>query len=400
MIAAEISENPIDKRSVYIAAGLISGCGALTFNVMPILVGAMDDAFQLSKTELGDIVASFSIGFTLIAIAALFWVHKVNWRIASIAAVALSVAALAAMTLISTVQALSLLTLLVGVGMGALYALVMAILSGSNQPDRAFGLKLGLETLPGAILLFLLPVTIAPTFGFDGIVLTMAATALLLGTASFFLPTQSANSHHIQSSINQQDLWLTILALGASLLFFTGIAASWAFLELLAKTQSLPTEDVGTILAIAFIICGVGGFVAAAIGDRYGRILPVAGIILSNCVGLWILSIFTSSIEYAIGTSLFLFSVNFALAYTFGLTAEVDSSGVMIVLSAAILSIGSIIGPATAGRLVESMGYDAMLLFSAGCAIASLLLYLFVYRIHCRASPRSLRVEATNNQKC
>ncbi|MBT5361409.1 MAG: hypothetical protein HOL04_06680 [Gammaproteobacteria bacterium] len=62
MIAAEISENPIDKRSVYIAAGLISGCGALTFNVMPILVGAMADAFQLSKTELGDIVASFSIG--------------------------------------------------------------------------------------------------------------------------------------------------------------------------------------------------------------------------------------------------------------------------------------------------------------------------------------------------
>jgi len=384
-MTAPITPNPIDKVSVYIAAGLISGCGALMFNVMPVFVGAMADTFQFRESELGDIIAGFNAGFTLIAITALFWIRKLSWRLAAIAGAALSAAALVTMSYFSRYLELAILTFVVGLGMGALYALVMAVLGDSDTPDKAFGLKLGLETLPGAILLFLLPVVIVPSFGFQGVVVCMAATIVMLGMASFYIPVRGVKSFKSVTSFRDKQLWLNFLSLGASLVFFSGIAASWAFLERMGDIRNLPRDQVGVILAIAFLVCGLGGFVAATTAGRYGKVVPMLTIITVNCAGLWILSGFSTPLEYALGCCLFLFSVNFTLAYTFGMTAEVNRGGRMVVLSSAVLSIGAVIGPATAGRLIESNGYSAMLVFSAGCSVIALVMYMFTHFVH-RAS--------------
>ncbi|MCF7982457.1 MAG: MFS transporter, partial [Pseudomonadales bacterium] len=350
-------ENPIDKISVYIAAGLISGCGALMFNVMPAFVGAMAQTLAYDESELGDIVAAFNIGFTAVALCAVFWVRKINWRIAAMLAIILAVAGLLAMSLTVKYTTILLLMATVGIAMGGLYALVMAILGDSDNPDRAFGLKLGLETLPGAALLFLMPALIVPVAGFSGALYVMAVTLILLGIASFFLPSRGVKGRELKTVTNPNQhkngsAILPLLGLTASLVFFTGITASWAFLELLGAAKGLPHESIGSVLAIAFVICGIGGFVAAALGDRYGRQLPLIVIIVINCTGLFLLGTFTEIEEYAVGASLFLFSVNFTLAYTFGLTAEVDVGGRLVVLSAAGLSIGAIIGPAAAGPLL------------------------------------------------
>ena len=381
------TENPIDKISVYVAAGLISGGGALMFNVMPAFVGAMAQTLAYDESELGDIVAAFNIGFTAVAICAVFWIRKINWRIAAMLAIILAVAGLLAMS--QTVRYTTILLLMgtVGLAMGGLYALVMAVLGDSDNPDRAFGLKLGLETLPGAALLFLIPALIVPVAGFSGTLYVMAATLILLGAASFFLPSRGVKGRDSTSAVNTTQhktgsVILPLLGLAASLVFFTGITASWAFLELLGAAKGLAHESIGSVLAIAFVICGIGGFVAAALGDRYGRQIPLIGIVLINCAGLLLLGTFTEIEGYAVGASLFLFSVNFTLAYTFGLTAEVDVGGRLVVLSAAGLSIGAIIGPAAAGRLLEAGGYGMMLIFSASCSFIALLIYLFVSNLN------------------
>lgn len=377
------SSNPIDNLSVYIAAGLISGCGALMFNVMPVFVGAMAQTFAYGEAELGDIVAAFNIGFTVIAMLTVFIIRRVNWRLFAVSAIAVAVAGLLAMSVTAGYRAIVLLMAVVGLAMGGLYALVMAVLGDSDNPDRAFGLKLGLETLPGAVLLFMLPALVVPVAGFSGAVYVMAATLVVLGCAAIFLPTHGVknpgiSTHSASAGRSKIHLLPPILALLSSLLFFTGITASWAFLELLGAAKGLAGDTIGAVLATAFVICGAGGFVAAAIGDRYGRRMPMVGIIVINGAGLLMLAVAAEVVGYAIGACLFLFTVNFTLAYTFGLTAEVDSGGKLVVLSAAGLSVGAIIGPAVAGRLVEFGGYDLMLLFSAACSLLALLTYLGV----------------------
>lgn len=379
------SANPVDRVSVYIAAGLVSGCGALMFNVMPVFVGAMAESFSYGEARLGDLVAVFNVGFTVSALSALLWVRAFDWRVLSVVGVLLSALSLAAMTWLDDGAMLAALMGSTGLGMGALYALVLAVLGDSSNPDRAFGIKLGLETLPGAVLLYLLPALIVPVYGFAGVAAGMAIVVIALGMSSWLLPRSGVKTEdagqRAAKPFSLSSTALPIVGLLSSLLFFTGIAATWAFLELLANTRDLPAESVGTTLGIAFVICGIGGFAAAAIGDRFGSAPPMIGIVVINIAGLWFLGDFETIAGYAAGSCLFLFSVNFALAYTFGLTAQVDESGRLVALSAACLSVGAIVGPAIAGRVIASTGYAAVLTFSAACSVASLLLYVALIRL-------------------
>ena len=186
------ARNPVDTTKVYIAAGLISGCGALFFNVMPAFVGAMAESFKFSESQLGDVVAAFNIGFTATAVIAMMWIHRIDWRISSGFGVLGAVVVFVAMSLVRTFIPIAILVGALGIMLGLLYALILAILGDSDQPDRAFGIKLGIETLPGALMLFLLPVVIVPVYGFSGVALTLAATALILGSFTFLLPRHSA----------------------------------------------------------------------------------------------------------------------------------------------------------------------------------------------------------------
>ncbi|MCC6945719.1 MAG: MFS transporter [Thermomicrobiales bacterium] len=383
--------NPIDRVSVYVAAGLVSGCGALMFNVMPVFVGAMADSLGYNEAQLGDIVAIFNVGFTVSALSALLWVRVFDWRLLGLIGVLISTISLVSMPMVDDGIMRAVLMGSTGLGMGGLYALVLAVLGDSRSPDRAFGIKLGIETVPGALLLYLLPALIVPIYGFFGTSIAMAIVVLALGIAAWFLPRSGLKSVTRKRSaadpLSIRAVCLPVVGLLSSLLFFTGIAATWTFLELLAQTRSLPADAVGTALGISFLICGLGGFAAAVIGDRAGPVPPMLGIVGINLAGLWFLSAFQTTTGYAVGACLFLFSVNFTLAYTFGLTAQVDDRGRLVALSAACLSIGAIVGPAIAGRLITASGYGAMLSSSAVCSVASLLVYLTLIHLQRTHAP-------------
>ncbi len=378
--------NSIDKMSVYIAAGLISGGGVLMLNVLPVFVGALAETFGFSESQLGDIIAGYNVAFTVIAVSALVWIRRINWKVVSTIGVAITTVALILMTFASGFSALLIFVAIVGLGSGALYALIMAVLGDSNDPDKAYGLKLGLETLPGAGLLFVLPAIIAPKYGFNGVVITMAVVMVLLGLSTIYLPSKGIKGDVVieeNSSKQKQNYLLSYLSLFASLAYVAGLVATWAFLELLGTSNDISVNTVGTVLSLGFLIFGGGGgFVAAMIADRWGRVFPFVIIIAVNLFGLWQLSNFTDVTGYAIGSCLFMFSLNFALAYTFGLTAEVDNTGKLVVLSAAVVSLGAIVGPFVSGRLIESSGYNGMLMFSGACSLVTLASYLLVVYLH------------------
>jgi hypothetical protein len=56
-------KNPIDKTSVYLCAGLVSGAGALLLNVLPVLFGAFAERFGLGEHQLGNLAMAMNLGF-------------------------------------------------------------------------------------------------------------------------------------------------------------------------------------------------------------------------------------------------------------------------------------------------------------------------------------------------
>jgi predicted MFS family arabinose efflux permease len=374
-----VESHPIDKISVYICAGLVSGAGALLLNVLPLLFGAFSESFGLSEIQLGNLALSMNLGFGLLGLASLLWVHRISWRVIASLSSLLVIAMILLMLGQPTYEKLLIVMAAAGAGTGALYALAMTIFGDSAQPEKAFGFKLGLESVPGALLLVLLPVAVVPLWGVDGMLLTIAVTMVVIGilplpwvpknsvrgAVPLAVSTSSAGAH-------RSIVWLSLLA---SLIFLTGVMSVWAFLELIGKKTGLSSDTIGTVLAIGFLINAVGGFIASALGLKAGRFYPMAVIIIVEVVGLVVLSRFDSLTTYVVGVFCFLISISFVLAYTFGIMAEFDQSGKIVALGALCLSIGAAFGPAIGGQLIENYGYLSTLLFSGGCSTAALGVY-------------------------
>lgn len=372
--------NPIDKTSVYICAGLVSAAGALLLNVLPLLFGALSEQYGFGEQQLGSLAMAMNLGFGVLGLASLLWIRRVSWRVISLLSSTLVVAAILCMLVMPSYETLLMVMALAGAGTGALYALAMTIFGDSAQPERAFGFKLGMETIPGAVLLMILPVAVAPVWGFQGMLITLAISMVLMGVVPLpWVPSRSERLAQVRSDVapttSQESRVIVWLSLIASLVFLTGIMSVWAFLELMGKKTGLSSDTIGAVLAVGFIINAGGGFIASSIGLKAGRFLPVAVVISAEVVGLVALGQFSSLTTYVVGAMCLLFSIGFVLAYTFGVMAEFDLSGKLVALGALCLSIGAAIGPAVGGLLIEAYGYTAVLLFSGGCSVSVLLVY-------------------------
>lgn len=373
--------NPIDRTSVYIAAGLVSAAGALILNVLPVLFGTLAEEFELGEAQLGNLAFSLSIGFAVLGIASLAWVRKANWRtISTIATVVVTLAILFIWTRPSYGGLVAAMAV-GGAGTGALYALAMVIFGDSSRPERAYGFKLGMETLPGVVLLVLLPVAIAPVWGFGGVMIALAIAAVAMGIVPLpWVPSRgidrdvevSAALGTASAGGNTVGVWLCLLA---SLIFLMGIISIWAFLELIGRETGLSPDTIGLVLAVGFLVNAIGGFIAAGLGLKVGRITPVAVVIAAELLGLLLIGQFASLMTFTIGVLLFLFSINFVLAYTFGLMAEFDLTGKLVALGSVCLSVGGALGPLISGNIIEAYGYPTALVFSGACSLVALGIY-------------------------
>tara|TARA_R110001599_G_C12270264_1_gene661363 strand:- start:6762 stop:7454 length:693 start_codon:yes stop_codon:yes gene_type:complete len=223
----------------------------------------------------------------------------------------------------------------------------------------------------------------------------MAATCLAISLLSGVLPSRGVKNNSTLSSplaeagkdasvgvkSSTAQLTLSLLTLSASIIFFSGIVATWAFLEIMGTDKGLPADKVGVTLGLGMISSAVGAFVAAWLGNKAGRNFPLIAIVIINIVSLLVIWRSTSLMSFAVGAILFTFCVNYGLAYFFGLSAEVDFGGRFVVLSATTLSLGGVIGPALAGRIMEDQGFETVLALSAICSVLSLAIYMIVVRL-------------------
>jgi MFS family permease len=330
----------------------------------------------------------------LIAIASLFFVRRINWKLLAFLGSGISVATLLAVTLTGQYQSIMMLFGVMGIGIGGLYALGMAVMGDSENPHRAFGIKLGLESMPSILLLFALPVAVIPQYGFKGMAYSMAATCLVIGLLSALLPSRGVKTEtavplppvetdrtaSAGSKSPPAPLTLSLLTLASGIIFFSGILATWAFLEIMGTDKGFPADEVGVILALGLISSAIGAFVAAWLGNKAGHNPPMIAIVIVNVLSLLLIWPSMSLVSFAAGTILFTFCVNYGLAYFFGLSAEVDLSGRFVVLCATTISLGGVIGPALGGRLMEGQGFEAVLALSAAFSILSLAIYMTVVR--------------------
>jgi MFS family permease len=381
--------NPVDHLPVLVSAVLLSGLGNLMYEISSQFSYMLGKSYGFGEGSQGDFVATFFVGYSLIAVTMVFWVRRVDWRLIAFFSSVATALGFAAHLLVHSYAAILASMFTGGVGMGACYALSLTIFGDSDNPTRAYGVKFFFDVLPGMLFNLFLPSLFA-AYGFRGVACSIIGFAGIVAAASVLLPRHgSKDGTKISGGISLRDDGLALLACFSCFVLVLGVMALWAFLGQIGTHKGFPMSSLGAMLALGSALNAGGALVAVAIGNRFGRLAPVAVTIAINIVMLGLIGGTTGFVPFAIGALVFCLTNNYTLAYTMAMVASLDRRGHLIPFASACFSAGAIFGPLLAGHLLESWGLLAMLALPSIAWIAAWVSFAYCYKIDRKAGART-----------
>lgn len=378
--------NPIDRWSVYTAAGFLAFCGMLVYSIMPLVVHAMHLRYGFREAESGDVLGWYFGGVTAVALTTFAWIRRFNWRTIVAIGQTIAVVTLFATILAKNFLQLSTLMAISGVGSGMTYALMLTLLGDSDNADRAFAINLVFQAVPAVLMLLFLPMIFAnDATDMRLLSLIMGTTMLVLSTGIWWLPRTGrkgvVKANVANSEMKGSALWLPLFGIVVTFLFMMSCTAPWTFIEEAATGRGIGGVFVGLALAGAMFAAVAGSLAAAVIGDRFGKLWPVCIGAIVYAAGILFLHIFHTPGIFALGACVFYLPSNFLLAYSLGLTAEVDTGGRLIGLSTASMLGAPLVGPPVAGRLYELYGFSSNLYMGLVSVLLGAVLYAILLKI-------------------
>ena len=374
---------PINSRNAIIAAIVISALGAIFYNVLPLYLGTAQDSKALSNSQLGLISTAFFIGYNLVTLSAFYWIRAFSWRLVACLALPLGGACLYVSTLTDSYTLLLTFTAMAGAAFAVVYGIGTTIISDTENPARWYGLKIAAEAGLGAVLLVVLPGTLVAQYGFDGMIWGILLTLAVLSPVLFILPragrrtTPAAADPLVSKNGGTGNaIWFALLA---TLAFFTGTSAVWAFMERLGNAYGFDAEAIGTLLALTLVFATSGSLAVAAIGRLFGNFYPFLVSVASIFASLVILGIPGDFTLFATGCCLFSIGFGAGLPLIIAEVAELDHDGRHTVLSVPAVGLGAMSGPGIAGFLFTETSAQPVIIATAAAMSAAALLATLAY---------------------
>jgi len=351
----ELQALDLQKSLLFAAVGAAT-IGVLFFNVMPLYLGTLQDTTGFDNSQIGLVASALFLGFNLVSASSYFWVRKIPVRI--VAVISTSVLGLFLLMCVFFMNFLFIIimSIIIGGASGALASIGATIIGDTRNSTRWYGIKVAVECAAGVVLLFLLPVTLIPDYGFKGtivgmLLLVIAIMPLLhfLSRGRLIVEESESSTVHIQRPEGRSSLpvWLVLVA---TLTVFIGGSAIWAFEERIANQYGIEPAWVGTILGLSLVFAVIGPLISGALGDKFGNRGPFAIAAVLMIVGVFAIALSDQLVVYfAVGACVFMLGWGGSIPFLFAKVAASDPNGRHITLMIPALGLGSMIGPALAG---------------------------------------------------
>lgn len=383
--------NPADQPKVLVAAIAAAAVGALMYNVLPLYLGGIEVGKSLASSQTGLIGTAFFLGFNVAGISAFAWIRRFSWRKLSLLSMPILFIMLYLCVRWTAFPLLMLATLICGITFGVNYTIGSVIIGDTSRPERWYGVKVGMESLAGAALMFALPALPLANEGFGGLTTAMVITIAVLLPCLCLLPgvwekddasTSGLRIDHIRPAIHAPVNRIAIGAAVLSLLaLFASVSAIWAFAERMGSLSGYDHTSVETLLGVT-LISGIGGsLLVAALGDRVSSVLGFELSIVMILMALACLSVPGYFVSYALGNCLYMFAWAAATPCAMAKIARLDHDGRYVSLLAPAIGFGGMLGPGIAGWLLEVGSLTAVLAYVAGVIIFSGALMLIAAKV-------------------
>ncbi len=367
------------------AAILMGVIGPEVFIVQPGFVQGLVVHLGFTDSQAGYTASAEMFGIAATTILLTFIAHRVNWRRVFTGSLLLMFLANALSTLAGDFESFTALRLAAGLGAGGLVSLSFAAIGLTDNPDRNFGLLIMWVLIYGALGLMLMPA--AYSLGGMATVLWFFALFPLLGLPFVrYLPVTGENTVTVARDAVTLPAAMRGLALLAMLAYFLAQGVVWAYLFLIGVGGGLSEQAVANGLTMSQFAGIAGALVAAVVGKRYGRSLPLTLGILGGALCLYFLVGRFEFLVFALAVSIYNFAWNLTHPYLLAAMASFDRRGRVVVYAVAMQMAGLAIGPSLAAYAIRGGDYVNVNLLGAALFLASLCLVLPPVLLQARAT--------------
>jgi predicted MFS family arabinose efflux permease len=361
-----------------VAACVVSIVGVFGLMTQPMVVGIYSDLLGFSLEQGGLVIIAEIAGGALASLLAIFWINRINWRVALVIALACIVAGNLITSTQTDANIITLLRFMVGfLGQGTAFAIGISIIGNTNDPVRNFGFVIAAQVAFGVVSLFTLRPIVEQYQSIGGMYVPLA---VLAGVALLFIKFIPQSSAHPEMTAGDQpagSIMLPLTALAAMLIWCCGLGAMWAFIERIGVHGGLESVLALRSLGISSTVAIAGALGASALAAKgVNRFMPVTIALLMQMAMAWLLQGEMNWIEMAIKASVFQVFWNMTGPFFMGAIAASDSGGKISVLIPAAQTSGFFIGPAVVGLFLESVGLAAVNYVTIAFCLASLLIFI------------------------
>ena len=360
-----------------VAALVVSIVGVFGLMTQPMVVGIYKDLLGFSLEQGGLVIVAEIAGGALASVLAMFWITRVNWRVAVVCSLVCVIVGNLITTTQTDLNTIAALRFAVGfLGQGTAFALGISMISSTSNPDKNFGFVIAAQVAFGVVALFTLRPLVEQYQSIGGMYVPLAVLAALTLLLVKFMPTGSVHQE-MAGTRPKKSLALPLTALFAMLIWCCGLGAMWAFIERIGVAGGLESVLALRSLGISSTVAIVGALAASAIAARgINRFMPVTIALLMQMVIAWLLQGEMSWVEMAIKASIFQIFWNMTGPFFMGAIAASDTGGRVSVLIPAAQTSGFFIGPAVVGMFLESAGLTAVNYITIAFCAVSLLIFI------------------------
>jgi MFS family permease len=360
---------PSQRAPTIAAAVALSVIAVSPFLILPLFVEGVVADLHYTQSQVGFFSALVGLGSMISALAAGIWVRRVRWHATARLALAGLLVASAISLRFHERAPFLLAMLLAGLAGGALYSLALTVLSDGANPDRNFGFSVA-----GQVAFQVAGLLLGPSLlrwqGINGLLLVILAISAAGWLLVRPLPADGGASAAAAGDGSLLSLPMC-LALGGCFLFYFNVGVYWTYIELIGRAAGHDAQAVANTIAVG-VACGLpGALLAAWLGERFGRVLPLAiGAALVVAAVLLVRGA-PGIAQLAWSGVLYNFAWNYSLAYQYAAVNALDTSGRAVAVSPALAAAGIAAGPAVAGFLVGGDDYTSVIWLTSAAAVAS-----------------------------
>lgn len=371
------SQNVSAALAIGVALTVIGGG---PFNILPLLTAGAADTLGYSDRQVGVFSLTLSAGAGASSLLAASWVRSVNWSRAAAYALAGMLAANSLTMLVHAYWPFVIVQGVSGFCSGAVFSLGLTLLSDYPDSARSFGVSTGSQVISQVAALLAGP-TLLRLGGMNAV---LAVLAISSGLGLFLVPLIPAHRRTLAAEPLFKGLLkpATLLALAAFCIYFVNAGGYWTYIELMGQARAMTARVVANSIAVSLLGGIVGGALAWVLGDRFGKLLPIAVAALLTVVSALLLNGSSTVAAFVVSGLLYVFAWNCSWAYQLAVVNAVDGTGRGVAVTTAFGFIGVAAGAGLAALFVSPGDYHAVIWLEVLGACLSLLLVALSTLIH------------------